>query len=396
MDKVKSKSIIIYGLGEDGRKSYGYLARRFNIIGCSDTDQNKKNSELAQMAGYIEPSALLQYEFDYILITSNGYGTVILKYLTETIKIERQKILLPEEWDRLLFKADYGNKNVDKTFYVMTKEIRFKNGLLSLAFSVLEQLDYVDKNGWIPIVDLQSYKNQYLESDKIGKENAWEYYFEQLSSYSLQEVYNSKNVILGYDDPCYLENYEKRYSIDRMSELYNKYIHIKTDLLKKIEHERTRYLGCYKNVLGVLYRGTDLNALKLAHHPIQPDLHELIAEIKEKYKDWNCDKIFLSTEDEYATLEFKKEFGDNIVYTDQTRYSDTGKQWISDIKKDRKNDRYLRGEEYLTTIYILTKCNHFISGISNGSIMTIIMNDHRYQHVNMIDKGSYAIEHEEM
>lgn len=42
MDKVKSKSIIIYGLGEDGRKSYGYLARRFNIIGCSDTDQNKK------------------------------------------------------------------------------------------------------------------------------------------------------------------------------------------------------------------------------------------------------------------------------------------------------------------------------------------------------------------
>lgn len=69
-------------------------------------------------------------------------------------------------------------------------------------------------------------------------ENAWEYYYESLSSYSLEEAYRSKNVILGYDDPCYQENYQKKYNIQRMMELYRKYIHIKKDLRDRIGEER--------------------------------------------------------------------------------------------------------------------------------------------------------------
>ncbi|MGN0497182.1 MAG: hypothetical protein ACI4GW_13225 [Lachnospiraceae bacterium] len=389
MDLAKEKTAIIYGLGDNGKKAYSYLSKRYNIIGCSDSNLSQKKGELAAKVPFFSPLDLKKLEFDYVLVTS-VYGEEIFRYLTKDIGVPSNKILLREEWCRIPFLTSYGDKNPDKTFYVMSKEIRIKNGLLSLAFSVLEQLVYVEEKGYIPVVDLQSYPNQYLEPDKLCKENAWEYYYEPLSSYSLDEVYSSKNVVLGYDDPCYQEDYSNNYNIKRMSELYKKYIHVRKDLLKKIDEEYILRMGAAQNVLGVLYRGTDMNALKLEHHPIQPSISELICQSKRKYKEWACDKIFLSTEDEEAIRIFKNVFGKDVVYTDQLRYSNTGKNWLSDINNKRENDRYLRGEEYLTTIAILSRCNSLISGVSAGSVMSIIMNNNGYQHVYIIDKGVYA------
>ena len=33
--------------------------------------------------------------------------------------------------------------------------------------------------GRVPVVDMQTEKNQYLAADKVGRENSWEYFFEQ-------------------------------------------------------------------------------------------------------------------------------------------------------------------------------------------------------------------------
>lgn len=388
LEKVKAKSGIIYGLGENGRKAYCYLNRRYNIIGCSDTNIEQKNGKLAKLVPFIMPSDIKNYQVDYILVTSI-YGEEILEYLTKDMGVDARKIMLRDAWCSIPFQTSLGEENPDKTFYIMSKEIRTKNGLLSLVFSVLEQLDRAEKNGWIPVVDLQSFPNQYLEEDKIGVENAWEYYYESLSSYSLEEAYRSKNVILGYDDPCYQENYQKKYNIQRMMELYRKYIHIKKDLRDRIGEERKKQLGDASPILGVLYRGTDMNALKLQHHPIQPELKELVIEARKKYDEWKCEKVFLSTEDAESIEYFKKEFGDEVVYTNQIRYTNTGKQWISDIENNRANDRYLRGEEYLTTISILATCDCLVTGISGGSVMAVIMNNNNYDHVEIIDKGLY-------
>lgn len=48
LEKVKAKSAIIYGLGENGRKAYCYLNRRYNIIGCSDTNIEQKKWEVGE------------------------------------------------------------------------------------------------------------------------------------------------------------------------------------------------------------------------------------------------------------------------------------------------------------------------------------------------------------
>ncbi|MGN1275663.1 MAG: hypothetical protein ACI4UK_01545, partial [Floccifex sp.] len=247
MNTAKSKSAIIYGLGDNGIKACHYLAKRYHIIGCSDTDPNKKKGEIGSRFRFYEPLELVDLEVDYILVTSI-YGEEIFHFLVNEIGIDRNKILLRDEWCKLLFLTSYGDKNPDKIFYVMSKEIRKKNGLLSLVFSVLEQLSFVEEKGYIPVVDLQSFSNQYLELDKIGKENAWEYYFEPLSSYPLEEVYCSKNVVLGYDDPCYLNEYQTKYDMKRMSELYRKYIHVCDSVVRKIEKEYNKRIGNDTNV----------------------------------------------------------------------------------------------------------------------------------------------------
>ena len=64
---------------------------------------------------------------------------------------------------------------------------------MALLFYVIQQIGYAEKNNYIPVVDFKNYKTQY----NIADENAWECFFEQISNYSLDEVYQSKNVVLS-------------------------------------------------------------------------------------------------------------------------------------------------------------------------------------------------------
>ena len=56
---------------------------------------------------------------------------------------------------------------------------------------------YAVKQGYIPVIDMQNGRNTYLEEGKVGRENAWEYYFEQPCGYRLADIRDAKNVILS-------------------------------------------------------------------------------------------------------------------------------------------------------------------------------------------------------
>jgi hypothetical protein len=44
---------------------------------------------------------------------------------------------------------------------------------------------------------MQNYPNALLDDENNGAKNAWEFYFRQTCEESFEEVYQSKNVILG-------------------------------------------------------------------------------------------------------------------------------------------------------------------------------------------------------
>ena len=390
MERQEQFNVIVYGIGGTLKQSIEYIRFRYNMVGCSDKNPEKASEEMVRDIPYYPPGLLRDISYDYILITSD-FDDAISKYLQEEIGIAEEKILKREQWYRMLFHYSFGEKNPEKTFYVMSKPIRVKNGLMSNVLCFLEQLDYVEKMGYIPVADMQSYSSQYLESWQIGKVNAWEYYYEPMSAYTLEEVYQSKNVIMGYDDNCYMQNYQEKYDIPRLSQLYHKYIKIRSDAAQIIHQEYEKIFGKKRNILGVLYRGTDMVSLKLKHHAIQPAVDEMKELMHQYLREWQCEYIFLCTEDQQALEVFKKEFGDRLLYTDQVRFSNTGNQWLAQIDNARENDRYLRGLEYLTTIQLLSRCDYLLAGVCSGSVCSLIMNGGKYKAVQMVDKGVYSL-----
>lgn len=388
MYKTKTIKVVVYGLGTNFHKAIDYIDKRFIIVGCSDRDYNKQIVADEYDIAYYLPSQLHAIEYDYILITS-VYDEPIRNELIYKHGIDGKRVLLMEQWQRMEFIHSFGEQNPEITFYLISKPIRHNNGIVSLLNMYLDILYHIEGKGYVPVIDLQTYKNQYLDDNEIGEVNAWEKFFEQLAPYSVDEVLQSKNVILGYDEPGYLHGYMHKYNICEMSRMFNKYIHFKPSVQSMIEYEKNRIFGDKDSVIGVLYRGTDMTGLKLKNHMIQPSLEELYSKViiyKEKY---NCNKIYLSTEDVRAIDYFKEKVGDILIYTNQLRYGDTGSEWIANLINDRQNDRYLRGAEYLVAIYLLSQCKCLVSGIVAGSIGALIMNDGQYEEVCMIDKGIY-------
>ena len=66
-------------------------------------------------------------------------------------------------------------------------------------------------------------------------------------------------------------------------------------------------------VLGVHLRGTDYVATQPQNHPIQPPLEFAVSMVVSKLREWNCNKIFLTTEDKNIAENFKRIFGDICV-----------------------------------------------------------------------------------
>lgn len=387
MEQAGNRNVIIYGLGNTVFDMIDYIRLRFRVIGCSDSNVEKKDAAEKLQLPFISPEKLHVEQYDYILITS-VYDDEISEQLTK-MGLVQEKILKRAQWCKMLFRHSFGNNHCDKTFYLLSHSIHIRDGLFSYLFAFLEQMDFIEKNGYIPVVDMQNFPCQYLDEDKIGTENVWEHYFLPLSGYSLEEVYCSRNVVLGYDDNCYKGNYEKKYDIQRMSELYQKYIRYNEKVVLAVEKEYEKNMDSKKETLGVLFRGSDMSALKLKNHPVQPTVDEMISLIHKYMKEWKCERIFLSTEDAGAVERMKAEFGTLLSCTDQKRFGDTGKTWLANINFDRTNDRYLKGLEYLITIELLSRCDSLLAGICTGSICAQIMNNGKYKHIQMVDKGEY-------
>jgi hypothetical protein len=288
----------------------------------------------------------------------------------------------------------FGLENPDKTFFI----IRINNpnlGLMAIHDCVLGYVRLADKNGYIP--DLKNYLNGYLEIEEVGKINAWEYFFEQTSKYSLDEVYRSKNVILSSGvSPREAASTSLNFMLNNKKKakyyfnLIDKHLHIKNDIQKNIDSESRNILG-NKRVIGVSSRGSDM--LNLTGHTIQPDTKDLISKTKRMLIKWNCEYVFLASEEEHVVKLFKNNFGDKLLLNESHRvdssiYIDNYVPLVN-LSFERSNDKYLSGLEYLTTVVILSRCNCLIGSLVGKTVGAIEMNNNSYENKFIYDLGVY-------
>lgn len=388
LELVRTKlKVVVYGIGNTLEQALEYIETRFEILACSDSNIQKRNSDFAIKYPFVYPQEIKKISYDGIIITSI-YDTEIKRVLIDKYELPLEKIWTRMEWCHIAV----GKECEDRTKcvpYIIGRPIRVKNGLMSYFLATTEQLAEIEGRNFIPIMDMKTYPNQYMDTDELGKVNTWEKFFEPLSKMGIDEALNSKNAIWGYDSPNYLTNYKEDYDIDAMHIAYEKYIYLKPNVQKYIDCEYERILHAYRKPLGVLIRGTDMNQLKLKNHPIQPSMEEM-AEIAENYyKEWNCDIIYLSTEDEKIYRYFKATFGEKVVSTNQHRFENTGEKWLAEIEIFREDDKFLRGLEYLTTIFLLSKCDNMIGSLCCGTLCTQIIHGSRYENLVIVEKGFY-------
>ncbi len=157
-----------------------------------------------------------------------------------------------------------------------------------------------------------------------------------------------------------------------------------------IENFAELFVGGGDKVLGVNVRGTDYVSLNQRGLPIQPDIETLMKETENWMEKYGLNKLFLSCEDEEIVQRFQDRFSNRVILNQRKFYRKTaGEEAVTDITFHRENDKYLRGIEYLTTIYILSKCDYLLGGVSGASVSAQCMRplDKPYKKVYLYKLG---------
>jgi len=304
-------------------------------------------------------------------------------------------------------KLSFGDANPDKTFYVIRPindaspfYIGVRHHLLANYFYVISHLKYAHDMGWIPVIDQLNYPVFTSVCGEInGTRNAWEYFWQQPSSYTMDEVYSSKNVVLskrswfgqwdiGYD----IANYTNQDLIA----FYNKIaagVPIKDEIANHVSETAKELLPASKRVLGVSVRHAGHARNSLFHapgHPITPDTDALLSIVEQKIIAWEMDYVFLACDDECSYSAFVSAFGAQLLALHKLRRDPT-KQYSVDNPPPMyaAHEMYNTAVNYLTEMTLLSMCTGIIGSPTSGVRYAVVHNHNAYENVEIIDSGRF-------
>lgn len=403
----KSK-VIVYGTGMWALKRYNFLRLNYDITAfCDRSLTNAPVIKAVFNRATILPEELSGYEYDYLLIAST-FSDQIQETLEQKYGVKRHKIRCGvneySKWENQSYHT-FGNKNEDKTFFVISRGPGSDlPGLLAWFQDVLYLTRYAFCNHYIPVVDLKNYYNVYIDKTQIGKVNGWEQYFSQpQTEYTLEEAYESKYVVFAgvpYPPLRQPDYFPADSVLDFQArkvykQLFQQYFSINSDILSQCLEQKRKLFGENQSVLGVAVRGTDYVRLKPFNHPVQPGLSEVIDKVHEYMDKYPIDLIYICTEERAAIDQFQKEFPDKVRYLDRKFYdaynSDSDQKLIVKIDFHRERDAYLRGLEYLLSALLLTCCDYFISGICGATVGALLMGP-AFREEYFFNKGVYGVD----
>ncbi len=287
-----------------------------------------------------------------------------------------------------------GKLNPDKTFYVIRPNSK-EEGLLSLFKFVMRNIEYAEQKGWIPVVDMQNYQTQYNCSAPVNNSrNAWEYFFLQPTTTPLEEVYQSRNVILSGWRPqsrqasiqsIFTFEYDDQINQARI-DFIRKHSGIQDNVKDFVQSIKSHLFS--GKVLGVYIRGTDYAAFKPKNHPIQPDIEDVLAKTAEYLDRYPIAKIFLVTEDSAYAMRFVERFGDRILTYGKNNFDNyDGRDYLSHYLDGEM--AYQNGLEYLVRMLLLAECDYQIMSITNGSLFTLAISDRQPENRYLFKLGNY-------
>ena len=274
-----------------------------------------------------------------------------------------------------LYVRSFGERNPDKIFYVIWRD-RLGSGFFSNFTQVISHMMLAERHGWIPVVDYLNFRTIYNEPEPVnGTCNAWEYYFRQISPYTLDEVYSSRNVLFAEGN-----TYPSLFC--RNNREYREFLDQKIQLQDWIADEFLKYkkLLDASFVLGIHFRGKEMNTTP--GHPFAPTVRQMQTQTDFILEQYPVDKIFFSSEEkDYLDL-FVKRYGDRLIYLSAFRVSKINAYNMN----PRPHHRYLLGKEALLDSLMLSSCDILLCGRS-GITYHAVRSSSRLKKVYTIHNG---------
>jgi hypothetical protein len=263
-------------------------------------------------------------------------------------------------------------------------------GVFSNFLQVLQCLYISELDGRIPIVDWDIIWHAQKEPHN-GSTNVWEYYFEPVSSYSIDDVNPDKDSvkiankyrkkgknIRGWDRSCWTYkvkppkrclNNPSRACREAINRIIVKYIRIKKPILNKIDEFYV------KNLEGFDLLGVHIRAATGWGHQRNLLFDDYVKPMKKYLLQHDNSRIFLATD--YAPcLKYMRDiFGDKLVNYD-CHISENGYLTVTGSSSilEKKTGGALIGEEAIIDAMLLSKCHKLVHGMSNVSASVMYLN----------------------
>lgn len=289
---------------------------------------------------------------------------------------------------RRKYKTIKSDNRDNRTFYIIRREDP-NVGIFSCILTFLSHLRYADEKGYIPVIDMMNFDNEYLYPEEIGGKNAWEFYFKQPGNVALDIAYNSKKVKIssghfkkGYAPSENFLNSKKADDYAIWKELWEKYIHYNDDTLKYLEENYNQIIKkCNREkLLGVLCRGTDYFHYTNAQGGERSieKISLVIKKVEETARDKNCTWVFLATEDEDILQMFIKAFGERLIFIEDDRLSSMEQKLLGEAWKEKHIDLKKKGLNYILNLYVLSHCKCFVGAKTSASVFLPIISEMEY------------------
>lgn len=229
--------------------------------------------------------------------------------------------------------------------------------------------------------------------------NLWEQFLKQPYSNTIIKRNNQNSKIIKCDVKYANFQFPKfptAQDIDYFSKLFKSFIVFNDTTMNYFENEYNALLKG-KRVLGVLCRGTDYTANKPSGHPIQPEINDVIHFVNNTITELKYDYIYLATEEEKILKIFENAFPNKIItnkrhyydafYDLKEKYGDIVR--ISWIKNEGDTTNYYKSLEYMSSIFLLSKCNALVGGSCGGTQAALYLNNNHYEFWHLFNLGLY-------
>ena len=269
-------------------------------------------------------------------------------------------------------------------------------GFFSDYIVFLRMIEEAIERNYIPVVDRKTIKNIFFPAgDEI---NTWECFFEQPMKYTLDDIdYCNMDISINHIPssvfPVSIMHCQDEAVVKYWRNIAKRFIRFKPDILKHLQNNYKDILG-NKRVLGVSVREgyiklSEGEPQKIAGHPIQTDITELLAFTEKYLSIWNCDYVYITCQTIETQLLFEKKFREKTIIYNRSRCQYCDLPEGSEIIKNKDNYFSFEHElEYVTEMYLLSKCTAFICSENSGSEAAFIMSE-GFEHFICLSRGVY-------